>query len=134
MNKLKLSHQRKEALNELKQLLCELDKYVDVVIVEGLRDVESVKALGCTANLDVLSHTGVNDFDLADELTAKYSNVLVLTDFDEEGLNLNKRFTGILEHKGAHVETGIRLRIGRLMAQIGVYAIESLDNIADTSV
>ena len=134
MNKLKLSHQRKEALNELKQLLCELDKYVDVVIVEGLRDVESVKALGCTANLDVLSHTDVNDFDLADELTAKYSNVLVLTDFDEEGLNLNKRFTGILEHKGAHVETGLRLRIGRLMAQIGVYAIESLDNIADTSV
>ena len=134
MNKLKFSHQRKEALNELKQLFCELDKYVDVVIVEGLRDVESVKALGCTANLDVLSHSGVNDFDLADELTAKYSNVLVLTDFDEEGLNLNKRFTGILEHKEAHVETGLRLRIGRLMAQIGVYAIESLDNIADTSV
>lgn len=134
MNKLKLSHQRKEALNELKQLFCELDKYVDVVLVEGLRDVESVKALGCTANLDVLSHSGVNDFDLADELTAKYGNVLVLTDFDEEGLNLNKRFTGILEHKGAHVETGLRLRIGRLMAQIGVYAIESLDNIADTSV
>ena len=134
MNKLKFSQQRKETLNELKQLFCELDKYVDVVIVEGLRDVESVKALGCTANLDVLSHSGVNDFDLADELTAKYSNVLVLTDFDEEGLNLNKRFTGLLEHKGVHVETGLRLRIGRLMAQIGVYAIESLDNIADTSV
>ena len=131
---MKFSQQRKEALNELIQLFCELDKYVDVVIVEGLRDVESVKALGCTANLDVLSHSGVNDFDLADELTAKYSNVLVLTDFDEEGLNLNKRFTGILEHKGTHVETGLRLRIGRLMAKIGVYAIESLDNIADTSV
>ena len=134
MNQLKLSHHRKEALNELKQLFCELDKYVDVVLVEGLRDVESVKTLGCTANLDVLSHSGVNDFDLADELAGKYGRVLVLTDFDEEGLKLNKRFTGLLEHQGVHVEVGLRRRIGRLMAQIGIYAIEALDNIADTSV
>lgn len=134
MNQLRLSPKRKEALNELKQVLCELHNYVDVVLVEGLRDVESVKALGCSTDLEVLSHSGVNDFDLADTLAAKYGSVLVLTDFDEEGLNLNKRFTGILEHKGVLVETGLRRRIGRLMAQIGVYAIEALDNIADTSV
>ncbi|MCW4014704.1 MAG: toprim domain-containing protein [Candidatus Bathyarchaeota archaeon] len=131
---MRLTHQRKEALNELKQLFCELHNYVDIVLVEGLRDVESVKALGCIADLEVLSHTGVNDFDMADELAAKYRRVLVLTDFDEEGLNLNKRFTAILEHKEIHVDAGLRRRIGRLMAKIGVYAIEAVDNIADESI
>jgi 5S rRNA maturation endonuclease (ribonuclease M5) len=57
--------------------------------------------------------------------------VLILTDFDEEGLNLNKKFSMILERRGTVVETGLRRRIARLMNTIGVYAIESLDNIRD---
>ena len=126
---LKLSQQRKEALEELQRLLCELHNYVDIVLVEGNRDFESVKNLGCVSTIDVLSHSGVNDFNLADEIAEKYGNVLVLTDFDEEGLNLNKRFTHLLEHKEVHVEVGLRQRIGRLMARIGVYAIEDLDNL-----
>lgn len=101
------------------------------MLVEGLRDVESVKALGCISEVEVLSHSGVNDFDLAEEISSKYSSVLILTDFDEEGLNLNKRFTSILEHKAVRVETGLRRHIGRLMARIGVYAIEALDNIME---
>jgi len=126
---MKLNQQRREALEELQKLLCELHNYIDLLLVEGLRDVESVKRLGCSSEIEVLSHRGVNDFDLADEIAGKYGNVLVLTDFDEEGLNLNKRFTNILEHKGVHVETGLRQRVGRLMARIGVYAVEDLDNL-----
>ncbi len=116
-------------MEELQRLLCELNSYVDLVLVEGLRDVEAVKRLGCNSMIEVLSHRGVNDFDLAEEIAGKYGNVLVLTDYDEEGLNLNKRFTLLLEHKEIHVETGLRRRIGRLMARIGVYAIEDLDNL-----
>ncbi len=126
---MRLIHQRKEALQELIQLLSEIHGYVDVVLVEGHRDVESLKSLGCIATVEVLSHSGVNDFDLVDEIASRFRNVLILTDFDEEGLSLNKRFESILEHKGVRVETGLRRRVGRLMAAIGVYAIESLDNI-----
>ncbi len=126
---MRILEQRKAALDELIQLLCEIHSYVDVVLVEGLRDVKSIRDLGCLAEIEVLSHSGVNDFDLADQVSSRFSNVLVLTDFDEEGLSLNRRFTSILEHKGIHVESGLRRRVGRLMARIGVYAIESLDNI-----
>ena len=126
---MKLIHQRKEALQELKQLLGEIHGYVDVVLVEGLRDVESLKSLDYLATIEVLSHRGVNDFDLADGIAGRFSNVLILTDFDEEGLSLNKRFESILEHKGVRVEVGLRRKIGRLMAAIGVYAVESLDNV-----
>ena len=78
-----------------------------------------------------MSHTGVSDHDLAEEISSKYTTILILTDFDEEGLNLNQRFSSILERTGVKVETGLRRWVARLMARIGVYAIESLDNVRD---
>jgi 5S rRNA maturation endonuclease (ribonuclease M5) len=127
----KSHEQRKEALEELSSLLGDLHNYIDVILVEGQRDVESIKNLGGTTEIEMLSHKGVNDFDLANDLASRFENVLVLTDFDEEGLNLNKRFTVLLEHEGVRVESGLRLIVGKLMARIGVYAIEDLDNIKD---
>ena len=126
---MRVSHQRKVALEELSTLLGELNCYVDVVLVEGLRDVDSLRALGCTAEIEILNHPGVNDFDLSDGIASRFSSVLILTDFDEEGLSLNKRFSSILEVKGVKVEYGLRARVGRLMAMINVYAVEDLDNI-----
>ena len=74
---------------------------------------------------------GVNDFDLVDDLVLKYRRILLLLDFDEEGLRLNQHFTQILERKGAKVEYGLRKEVGRLTATMGVYVIEDLDNIRD---
>ena len=128
---MKITHRRKEALEKLILLLSEIHNYVDVLIVEGIRDVDSLRALGCQADIEVLSHVGINDYDLAEQIASKYNHVLILTDFDEEGLNLNKKFSMILERRGTVVETGLRRRIARLMNTIGVYAIESLDNIRD---
>ena len=126
---MRFHEQRKEALDELSKLLGDIHNYVDVVLVEGLRDVESLRNIGCSAEIEVLSHKGVNDFDLANDLSSRFESILVLTDFDEEGLSLNKRFTSLLEREGVRVESGLRLQVGKLMARIGVYAIEDLDNI-----
>jgi len=125
------TQRRKDALEELCGFLSEAHNYVDVIIVEGIRDVSALRSLGCVAEIEVLSHTGVSDHDLADEIASKYDSILILTDFDEEGLNLNQRFCSIFERTGAKVETGLRRWFARLMARIGVYAIESLDNIQD---
>ena len=128
---MKITHRRKDALERLILLLSEIHNYVDLLIVEGIRDVDSLRALGCQVDIEVLSHVGINDYDLAEQIASKYNHVLILTDFDEEGLNLNKKFSMILERRGTVVETGLRRRIARLMNTIGVYAIESLDNIRD---
>ena len=128
---MKNTHLRKDALERLIMLLQELKDYVDVVIVEGLRDVHSLRVLGCDAHIEALSHVGVNDFDFAEQISSKYNHVLILTDFDEEGQNLNQKFSSLFERKGVVVETGFRRRIARHMAIIGVYVIESLDNIQD---
>ena len=122
---------RKNAIRELEQLMQELPGLVDVVIVEGFRDIQALRSLGYTGSIEELNRSGFNDFDLADDLVSKYTRVLLLLDFDEEGLKLNTHFNQILERKGAKVEYGLRIEFGKLMAATGAYAIEDLDNIRD---
>ncbi len=127
MNRSKI--RRKNAIRELGQLMQELPGLVDVVVVEGFRDMQSLRSLGYRGSIEVLNRSGVNDFDLADDLVSCYRRILLLLDFDEEGLRLNRHFNQILERKGAKVEYGLRREFARLMSATGAYAIEDLDNI-----
>ncbi|MCK4317259.1 toprim domain-containing protein [Candidatus Bathyarchaeota archaeon] len=122
---------RKKAIEEMKELLYEISDLVDVVLVEGPRDVESLKRLGYTGEIVTCAAINVNDYDLMTEVSGKYRRILILTDFDQEGLMLNRRFAEILEHEGVKVEKGLRRMVGRITAALGIYAIESLDNIMD---
>jgi 5S rRNA maturation endonuclease (ribonuclease M5) len=122
---------RKKLIDEAKELLSEISGLVDVVIVEGPRDAESLKRLGYAGEIVTCAATGVNDYDLMTEVSGKYRRVLILTDFDQAGLTLNLRFTEILEHEGIKVEKGLRRMVGRLTAALGIYAIESMDNVMD---
>jgi 5S rRNA maturation endonuclease (ribonuclease M5) len=122
---------RKKLIEEIKELLSEIDDLIDVVVVEGLRDVESLRRLGYSGDIVTCAATGVNDYNLMTEVSAKYRRVLILTDFDQEGVKLNLRFAEILEHEGVRVEKGLRRMVGRLTASLSIYAIESLDNIMD---
>ncbi len=107
----------------------ELPRLVDVVVVEGFRDMQSLRSLGYRGSIEVINRSGVNDFDLADDLVSRYSRILLLLDFDEEGLRLNHHFNQILERKGAKVEYGLRQEFARLMSATGAYAIEDIDKI-----
>jgi len=129
MNRSKI--RRKNAIRELEQLMQELPGLVDIVVVEGFRDIQALRSLGYTGSIEELNRSGFNDFDLADDLVSNYTRVLLLLDFDEEGLRLNRHFNQILERMGAKVEYGLRKEFGRLMAAAGAYAIEDLDNIRD---
>jgi 5S rRNA maturation endonuclease (ribonuclease M5) len=122
---------RKKLIEEMKELLSEICDLVDVVVVEGQRDVESLRRLGYSGEIVTCAATGVNDYDLMTEVSAKYGSVLILTDFDQEGVTLNLRFAEILEHEDVRVEKRLRRMVGRLTASLGIYAIESLDNIMD---
>ncbi len=120
-------------IEEMKELLSEISGLVDVVIVEGTRDAESLNRLGYNGEIVTCAATSVNDYDLMTEISAKHRRVLVLTDFDEEGMTLNLRFTEMLEHEGVKVEKGLRRMVGRITASLGIYAIESLDNVMDAA-
>lgn len=115
----------KEAINVFFR---DLEYLVDVVVVEGPRDVEALRNLGFEGRVTICSKVGVSDADLAESLADRDSKVVILTDFDEEGRELNRRLSRLFERRGIKVERGLRRGAGRLMAYVGIYAIEALDD------
>jgi 5S rRNA maturation endonuclease (ribonuclease M5) len=117
------------AFEGLVEFFGELGDLSEVVVVEGYRDVEALRKLGFKGNIEPFSQVGVSDADFIDSLISRFSSVVILTDFDEEGRKINLQLSRILERRGTRVEKGLRRRMGRIMSAINVYAIEALDNV-----
>ncbi|UCH56989.1 MAG: toprim domain-containing protein [Candidatus Bathyarchaeota archaeon] len=123
--KIKNPDELREALEDF---LRELEYLADVVVVEGQRDAEALRNLGFRGKIEGLSRVGVPDSDLVESIARENSSVVILTDFDEEGRRINGHLSRLFERRGLKVERGLRREAGRLMASIGVYAIEALDS------
>jgi len=122
-----------QALERLTRLLGELETLVDVVIVEGPRDLEALRQLGFRGVISLFSQVGVPDADFIDAISRAHGSVAILTDFDEEGRKIDLALSEGFERRGVRVEKGLRRELGRIMAATGVYAIESLDNVQELS-
>ena len=119
---------QKDALVKMKALLVELEYLVDTVIVEGMRDVEAIRTLDYKGKIVQCSQLSVSDVELCDSIADQFTSVLILTDYDAEGRRINRHLMQLLERKDVKVEEGLRRQFGHLMASIGIYAIEDLDN------
>jgi 5S rRNA maturation endonuclease (ribonuclease M5) len=117
-----------EALEKISQIFREIESFVDVVIVEGQRDLVSLRNLSFGGKITRFSQVGISDVDFIDSISKHHNSVLILTDFDDEGKRINLLLSDGFERKGIRVEKALRRDIGRVMAAVGVYAIESLDN------
>ena len=122
-----------QALERLTRLLGELETLVDVVIVEGTRDLEALRLLGFRGEVSLFSQMGVPDADFMDTASREYGSVAILTDFDEEGRKIDLALSEGFERRGLRVEKELRYEMGRIMAALRVYAIESLDNVQEQS-
>lgn len=122
-----------QALERLTRLLGELETLVDVVIVEGPRDLEALRLLGFRGEVSLFSQVGVPDADFMDTASREYGSVAILTDFDEEGRKIELALTEGFERRGLRVEKELRYEMSRIMAALRVYAIESLDNVQEQS-
>jgi 5S rRNA maturation endonuclease (ribonuclease M5) len=122
-----------QALERLNNLLGELETLVDVVIVEGPRDLEALRQLGFRGEISLFSQVGVPEADFIDATSREHGSVVILTDFDEEGRKIDLALSEGFERRAVRVEKGLRREMGRIMAAIGVYAIESLDNFQELS-
>lgn len=118
-------------MDDLIELMDQINWIVDIVIVEGLRDIKALKKLGYKGNIVSCQDAGVNNYEFISRIVKLNDSILILTDYDKEGLHLNSLFTQLLEQKDVKVEYGLRRKIGRLTASLGIYAIEDLDNTLD---
>ena len=123
------SERQSEALEKLESVLRGEDEPIEFILVEGTRDVEALRFLGVTTPIDVSFHVRRAEPAIADNISTKTRNVLVLTDFDETGRNQAKRLTGLLMAEGVHVQIELRRKIGRLMGILDLKTVESIDNL-----
>ncbi|MCI0482848.1 MAG: hypothetical protein L0213_14815 [Candidatus Dadabacteria bacterium] len=119
---------QREAFDELKAVLTGGHYGIEFILVEGTRDVDALRAIGVETPIDVFSHVGQVEHDVALHISEKTRCVLVLTDFDETGIGLAKRITSLLAAEGVRVQVDLRRKIGQLMGVLSMKTIESLDD------
>jgi len=128
---LRINPKRKKAFENILDLLKQIENTVDIILVEGTRDIKALRNIGYSGEIIPCSQIGLNDYELADKISEKYHRILILTDFDKEGVLIYQKFHEIFERKYIKVEDELRKNLGDLMSKLSVYAIESLDNIQD---
>jgi len=93
---------RLERLEKLIQRVTHESEQGGIIIVEGTRDRESLRKLGIPGTILCLQSSRKNPAGFVEDLQP-YSKVIVLTDFDHEGVFLAKRLARTLYYQKIHV-------------------------------
>ena len=116
--------ERLEALERVLDEMREREPGV-AIIVEGDRDVSSLKALGVPPPIVKLNQ-GVSLLNLCEDLAREYDAFIVLTDWDRKGGQLARHLERHFRSTGATVDVDLRRRL-KMTLPYQIHDIESLD-------
>jgi dTMP kinase len=93
-----------------------LDELVEVntsvpVIVEGVKDRQALRKLGLTGDI-VTINKGISLSDFADQVSERYDEVIILSDWDRRGGSLCRRLKELLKGRVVY-DVRIRQRLSR---------------------
>jgi 2,5-diamino-6-(ribosylamino)-4(3H)-pyrimidinone 5'-phosphate reductase len=104
--------ERIELLLQTLEELKELSNDGIPIVVEGMRDVRTLRALGIEGQIIHLGHGSVINF--AEELGRRYNEIIILTDWDKRGDELSQRIAKSFRALGGKPNTRIRGRFKKL--------------------
>lgn len=114
---------RLELIEELlEELLC-FSTGGNIILVEGKRDLLSLRKLGIRGEIEFVTHRPVAD--ICEKVATTGKKVIILTDWDRRGLILEKKIVHDLGPYGIHIEHRLRKRIITLV-QKDIKDVESL--------
>lgn len=116
----------RKRLERIEELLFELSEYSGrgaIIIVEGKRDVLSLKRLGIKGNFELATHQSL--FNFSEKIARLGSEVVILTDWDRRGDILAIKLSGYFQSFGLKPELEIRNKL-RLISQKEIKDVESL--------
>jgi 5S rRNA maturation endonuclease (ribonuclease M5) len=90
---------RFEKLRKLMDRISYESQKGSVIVVEGIRDRDSLRKIGIEGRIECLQSSRKNTVGFVEELRGA-SDVIVLTDFDREGVFLAKRLARTLTAEG----------------------------------
>ena len=97
-----------------------------VIVVEGIRDRDSLRKIGINGQILCIQNSRKNPLRFVEELH-DVNRVVVLTDFDREGVFLAKRLARILGAENIHCNL-ILWRDLRRLTRSDIRSIEELSN------
>ena len=116
----------RKRLERLEELLSELSECAGkgaVIIVEGKRDVLSLKRLGIEGHFELATRHPLLNF--SEKIARKNRDIVVLTDWDRRGDLLASKLTEYFGNLGINPELQIRHKL-RLITQKEIKDVESL--------
>ena len=116
-----MNRRKYENLLERIEDLKELSEDVPI-IVEGKKDVNALRAIGIKGEIFRIS-TGLPLFKFCEDIAARYSSVIILTDLDKEGERLLKKLRNYLMEKGVKINETFRKDI---LSKLETYEVESV--------
>jgi len=120
-----------ERLGDIEEIIQELRALADtgaIIVVEGRRDVESLRQLGINGEIRLASQQPLLEF--TEQLSKSGKEIVVLTDWDKKGGIIARKIIDQLLFYGIMPNTDIRSRIGMLVKK-RIKDIESLYNYVD---
>ena len=116
----------RKRLERIEELLLELSEYSErraVIIVEGKRDVLSMKRLGIKGSFELATRHSL--FNFSERIASLGCEVIILTDWDRRGDLLATKLSEYFENFGIKPELQIRNKL-KLITQKEIKDIESL--------
>ena len=120
---------RFERLQKLIQCLNDEAEKGNVIVVEGLRDKRSLEALGITGKIVCIQNSRRSTFSFAEQLNGE-NNVVILTDFDRQGVFLANRLARALNSQRMHANL-LLWRELRSLTRSDLRSIEELPRLRE---
>jgi 5S rRNA maturation endonuclease (ribonuclease M5) len=117
-----------ERLESIEEIILELQALADtgaIIVVEGRRDVASLRSLGINGEIRLASQQPLLYF--TEQLSKSGKKIIVLTDWDKRGGMMARKIIDDLLFYGIVPNTDIRSRIGILVRK-SIKDIESLNS------
>lgn len=115
-----------ERLEKLEELILELKNLSDagvIIVVEGRKDVESLRSLGVNGEIKLSSQQPLLDF--TEKLSRSGKDIVLLTDWDRKGGMVARKIIDYLHAYSIIPNMDLRARIGFLVKK-RIKDIESL--------
>ena len=120
---------RLEKLQKILERICLESTSGSLIIVEGQKDLNSLRAMGITGHVRCLQNSRKN-VTMFVETLEETKHVLVLTDFDREGVSLAKKLSRSLTAHGVNANLVLWKSL-RELTRSEVRSIEELPEYQD---
>lgn len=103
---------RYEQIQKLLLKLSEKSKLGAAILVEGIKDEESLRAIGICGNIFTIKNYRGRIYDFLESIASNFHEAIVLTDFDLEGDSLAAEVSRELAHMRVKTDILLRRQLG----------------------